>query len=156
MPQVSGEPLIRAIIASAMPVLPDVGSSSARPGSSSPEASAASIIAFATRSLIEPGGFWPSSFAKSCTEGVGERRVSSTSGVDPIRSRSDAACVLSRTSPGSGTADQGGGRPAGDGRKENHGRAFVDFGVEAVERAHVLAAEKDVDEGGEPAVLQQL
>ena len=49
--------------ASEMPVLPLVGSSSSRPGSSSPEASAASIIAFATRSLIEPVGFWPSSFA---------------------------------------------------------------------------------------------
>ena len=46
-----------------MPVLPEVGSSSARPGSSSPDASAASIIVFATRSLIEPVGFWPSSFA---------------------------------------------------------------------------------------------
>ena len=48
-----------------MPVLPLVGSSSRRPGSSSPEASAASIIAFAIRSLIEPVGFWPSSFAYS-------------------------------------------------------------------------------------------
>jgi hypothetical protein len=46
-----------------MPVLPLVGSSSARPGSSSPDASAASIIASATRSLIEPVGFAPSSFA---------------------------------------------------------------------------------------------
>ena len=46
-----------------MPVLPEVGSSSSRPGSSSPAASAASIIDSATRSLIEPVGFWPSSFA---------------------------------------------------------------------------------------------
>ena len=46
-----------------MPVFPLVGSSNRRPGSSSPEASAASIIAFAIRSLIEPVGFWPSSFA---------------------------------------------------------------------------------------------
>jgi hypothetical protein len=44
-------------------VLPDVGSSSSRPGSSSPDASAVSIIASATRSLIEPLGFWLSSFA---------------------------------------------------------------------------------------------
>ena len=35
----------------------------AGPGSSSPVASAASIIALATRSLIEPDGFWPSSLA---------------------------------------------------------------------------------------------
>jgi hypothetical protein len=46
-----------------MPVLPLVGSSSSRPGVSSPDASAASIIATATRSLIDPVGFWPSSFA---------------------------------------------------------------------------------------------
>ena len=46
-----------------MPVFPDVGSSSSRPGSSSPAASAASIMASATRSLTEPVGFWPSSFA---------------------------------------------------------------------------------------------
>ena len=46
-----------------MPVFPLVGSSSRRPGSSSPDASALSIIALATRSLIEPVGFWPSSFA---------------------------------------------------------------------------------------------
>ncbi len=70
-----------ATSASEMPVLPLVGSSSSRPGSSSPEASAASIIAFATRSLIEPVGFWPSSFAYSRTDGFGVSRVSSTSGV---------------------------------------------------------------------------
>ena len=57
-----------------MPVLPEVGSSSSRPGSSSPAASAASIIASATRSLIEPVGFWPSSFAYSRTDGFGARR----------------------------------------------------------------------------------
>ena len=52
-----------ATSASEMPVLPLVGSSSSRPGVSSPAASAVSIISFATRSLIEPVGFWPSSFA---------------------------------------------------------------------------------------------
>ena len=61
--QVRGYPFSLATSASEMPVLPLVGSSSSRPGSSSPEASAASIIAFAMRSLIEPVGFWPSSFA---------------------------------------------------------------------------------------------
>ena len=40
-----------------MPVLPLVGSSSIRPGVSSPEASAASIIDFATRSFVDPVGF---------------------------------------------------------------------------------------------------
>jgi hypothetical protein len=46
-----------------MPVLPLVGSRSRLPGSSSPEASAVSSMDFAMRSLIEPDGFWPSSFA---------------------------------------------------------------------------------------------
>ena len=60
---VSGYPFSFATSASEIPVFPLVGSSSARPGSSSPEASAASSMAFATRSLIEPVGFSPSSFA---------------------------------------------------------------------------------------------
>ena len=72
-----------------MPVLPLVGSRRRRPGSSSPEDSAASSIAFAMRSLIEPLGFWPSSFAYRRTEGFGESRGSSTIGVDPTRSSSD-------------------------------------------------------------------
>src|SRR5438128_4170627 len=74
-----------------MPVLPLVGSSSARPGSSSPDASAASIIAFAMRSLIEPVGFWPSSFAKIRVSPTGD---SSTSGVLPISSSSEGATAL--------------------------------------------------------------
>jgi hypothetical protein len=52
-----------ATIASEIPVFPLVGSRSSRPGSSSPEASAASTIVLAMRSLIDPVGFWPSSFA---------------------------------------------------------------------------------------------
>ena len=76
-------------MASEMPVLPLVGSSSSRPGSSSPEASASSIIFFATRSLIDPVGFCPSSFAKICTPFFGESRGSSTSGVLPISSSTE-------------------------------------------------------------------
>ena len=56
---VSFSPLSFATSASEMPVLPLVGSSSSWPGSSS----AASTIASAMRSLIEPVGFCPSSFA---------------------------------------------------------------------------------------------
>jgi hypothetical protein len=63
MTHVRGYPFSLATMASEIPVFPLVGSRSARPGSSSPEASAASIIALATRSLIEPVGFCPSSFA---------------------------------------------------------------------------------------------
>ena len=56
---VSFSPRSFATSASEMPVLPLVGSSSSWPGASS----AASTIARATRSLVEPVGFCPSSFA---------------------------------------------------------------------------------------------
>src|SRR5437764_5810833 len=81
-----------------MPVLPEVGSSSSRPGSSSPAASATSIIPSATRSLIEPVGFWPSSFAYRRTDGFGARRRSSTSGVLPTSSSREDATAELRTS----------------------------------------------------------
>src|SRR4029453_1651236 len=74
-----------------MPVLPLVGSSSSRPGSSSPDASAASIIAFAIRSLIEPVGFCASSFAYSRTGPSGR---GPTSGVFPIRPSRDGDTAL--------------------------------------------------------------
>jgi hypothetical protein len=67
-------------------VLPDVGSRIVWPGPIAPSPSAASIIAFATRSLTEPVGLRPSSLAKIRTSGVGESRGSSTSGVLPTAS----------------------------------------------------------------------
>src|SRR2546423_7953759 len=79
-----------------MPVFPLVGSSSRRPGSSSPEASAASIIAFATRSLIDPVGFCPSSLANRRTLPTG---CSSTSGVLPISPSSEGATTLGTALP---------------------------------------------------------
>src|SRR3954452_4985894 len=124
-----------------MPVFPLVGSSSSRPGSSSPEASAASIIALATRSLIEPVGFWPSSFAKIRTPSLGERRCSSTSGVLPTRSSSEVTVRL-------GTA--------GHGREEHQGGAVLHRGVQAVQRADVLALEEDVDKRRYPLALEHL
>src|SRR6185295_3720494 len=111
-----------------MPVFPLVGSSSSRPGSSSPDCSAASIIAFATRSLIEPVGFWPSSFANRRTSPSG---FSSTSGVLPTRSSSDAAtCGLTGT--------------ARHRRQEDHGVAVRNLRLVAVARANVLSADVDV------------
>src|SRR3989442_10662858 len=103
-----------------MPVLPLVGSSSSRPGCSSPDVSAASIIAFAPGSLIDPVGFWPSSLAKMRTDGFGASRLSSTSGVFPTRER--------RLSATRGALDT-----AGHGGEQDHGRAVLDGGVEAVE-----------------------
>src|SRR3954447_7884195 len=115
-----------------MPVLPLVGSSSSRPGASSPDASAASIIAFATRSLIEPVGFCPSSLAYICTPGFGDRFFSSTSGVFPTRSSSDSALVRLRA-----TGHRG---------EEDHRRAVPHRRLEAVERAHVFTFDVHVHE----------
>src|SRR5689334_4263674 len=113
-----------------MPVLPDVGSRSSRPDSSSPAASAASIIARATRSLIEPVGFWPSSFAYSRTDGFGVRRGSSTSGVLPTSSRRERAVpALAAT---------------GHRREQDHRAPVLDRRVEPVERADVLSLDVDV------------
>ena len=72
------------IIASEMPVLPDVGSRIVWPGAIAPRSSASSIIARATRSLTEPVGLCDSSLAQMRTPGLGESRLSSTSGVLPI------------------------------------------------------------------------
>jgi hypothetical protein len=77
------------IMASEMPVLPDVGSRIVWPGRIAPFSSASSISARATRSLTDPVGFWDSSLAQRRTPGLGERRLSSTSGVLPI------ACTMS-------------------------------------------------------------
>src|SRR5690242_9305588 len=114
-----------------MPVLPLVGSSSWRPGSSSLEASAASIIAFATRSLIDPVGFSPSSFAYRRTDGLGASRRSSTSGVLPTRSSRLGTTIEL------GTA-------AGHRREQDHRRPDRDGRLEPVERAHILAFDIDV------------
>ena len=77
------------IIASEMPVLPDVGSRIVWPGLIAPFSSASSISERATRSLTEPVGLRDSSLAQMRTPGFGESRLSSTSGVLPI------ACTMS-------------------------------------------------------------
>ena len=84
--------------------------------------------------LDEPVGFWPSSFAYRRTDGFGERRGSSTSGVEPIRSRRDGASAFGRSDT------------AGHRRQEDHGLAVVDRRLEPVERPDVLAAEVHVHE----------
>src|SRR5215212_1616640 len=126
---------MRATIASEIPVLPLVGSSSSRPGSSSPRASAVSTMAFAIRSLTDPLGFWPSSFAYSRTAGLGASRFSSTSGVFPTRSRSELAAT-------------------GHGREEDERCVLGDRGFEAVLRADVLTTDVDVHEGRDVAVFE--
>ncbi len=56
-------PLRRPIIASAMPVLPDVGSRMIESAWSSPRRSRSSTRYFATRSFTDPVGLYISSFA---------------------------------------------------------------------------------------------
>jgi hypothetical protein len=73
-----------------MPVLPDDGSISVRPGVRVPSASASRIIWRAMRSLIDPAGFWPSSLARIRTSGLGLRRLTSTIGVLPMSSTTEA------------------------------------------------------------------
>ena len=86
--QVSGWPRPRQIAASAMPVLPLVGSSTRWPGASLPSARADSSRYFATRSFTEPVGLDPSSLRWIRYPG-GEMVGSPTSGVLPT------ACAMS-------------------------------------------------------------
>src|SRR5262249_39411264 len=86
-------PLTAASIASATPVLPDVGSTIVPPGPSSPRRSASSIIALAILSLTEPPGLNHSSLAKIRAVPE-ENRRSSTRGVLPINSSRARACWM--------------------------------------------------------------
>ena len=72
-------------------MLPDVGSTIVPPRRSSPSRSAASIIATATRSLIEPPGLRYSTFATTCGVSPAASRDSRTSGVRPTASRIESS-----------------------------------------------------------------
>ncbi len=65
-------------------MLPLVGSRMVCPGLMSPFSSASSMSERATRSLTEPVGFIDSILAQMRTPGLGDRRLSSMSGVCPI------------------------------------------------------------------------
>ena len=76
-----------------MPVLPEVGSTIVPPGRSAPDASAASIMRTAMRSLTEPPGLKYSTLARTDAAGCGRSELtaaSRTSGVLPMRSRTDS------------------------------------------------------------------
>src|SRR5262249_34854875 len=77
------------------PVLPAVASTMVPPELSRPSRSAASIMVRAGRSLIEPDGLALSSLRKS-RHGPRSMRVTSTSGVSPMRSRTE---TMSRFHP---------------------------------------------------------
>src|SRR3954468_16387928 len=89
--------------ASPMPVLPLVGSTIVPPGFSRPASSAASTMRTAMRSLTEPPGLTNSTFASTSGASGPRSRVtllSRTSGVPPIRSRTDSAYCTSGASSG--------------------------------------------------------
>src|ERR687891_2023668 len=109
-------------MASEIPVLPEVGSRITLSLVSSPEASPDSTIASAIRSLTDPVGFWPSSLTHSRTSGVGERLWTWTSGVLPIKSRTDLYFKST----------------AGDGRQQRDRVALGHLGVELLEVSRIL------------------
>src|SRR5215210_3598249 len=144
-----------------MPVLPLVGSRIVAPGCSEPFFSAASTIAMAARSLIEPVGLWSSSLAHSRTSGVGDRLGSPTRGVPPRESTSEAKRAmgtLPATGGRAGAADRS--AAARDRREDRHRVAVLDLRVQRTGEAHVLVVDVDVDETvqlallGDEAVLQ--
>ena len=91
-------------------MFPDVGSTSVPPGFREPSRSAASIIASAGRSLIDPPGFRYSTLATSGVRTSGARRESRTTGVSPITSRIDSWISLPEASPTAGAYDSERGR----------------------------------------------
>ena len=77
-------------MASEMPVLPEVDSSTVAPGFSRPRDSASRTIQSAARSFTEPVGLSCSSFAHSRTLGDGDNVGRPTSGVCPTESISES------------------------------------------------------------------
>src|SRR5215218_8315906 len=138
-------------MASEMPVLPDVGSSTVQPGCSSPSASAFSIIARAGRSLMEPVGLRSSGFAHSRTCGAGESDGRPTSGVSPTACSRESyrAMTPPGEAPGLGRDET---RPApdsahaaGDCGQDGDGGVLPDRRLEAACEPHVLVVDVDVD-----------
>src|SRR4051812_8937257 len=125
-----------------MPVFPLVGSRIVDPGCSDPSFSAASTIAMAARSLMDPVGLWSSSLAHSRTSGVGERFGSPTRGVPPRESTREAKRAI-RALPWKGCGRRSAAR---DRREDGHRVAVLDLGVQGPGEAHVLVVDVDVDE----------
>ena len=75
-----------------MPVLPEVGSTMVPPGFRAPLSSAASIIASAMRSLIEPPGLLRSDLIH--TSASGNSRAARMCGVPPIVPRTLSTFML--------------------------------------------------------------
>src|SRR5262245_61562962 len=127
-----------------MPVLPDDGSRIVAPGFRTPSRSASSTILSAMRSLDDPPGFWPSSFAQIRTSGFGDSRCTPTSGVSPMRPRTSSYLTGSTRS-----------RAAGDRGQDREHVAVGHLRVETLEVADVVVVLVDVDELVEAAAVVQ-
>src|SRR3954447_20846642 len=125
-------------MASEMPVLPLVGSSTVTPGRSSPSFSAAATMYSAARSFTDPVGLSVSSFAQRRTSGDGDKRGSPTSGVRPTDSSSESKRKLA----------------AGHSGQDGHAVTVGEGRLEPAEEADVLVVDVDVDEPVQPAVLR--
>src|SRR5262249_11558228 len=144
--------------ASPMPVLPDVESRIVLPATSAPDAMPSSIIFFAGRSLTEPPGLKPSSFASMRTPSASPSRTRriSTIGVFPMRSSTECTA-------GGPPAGASGDRvrcaafrirllaTAGDRGNDGHLVAGLHGRVEVLEEADVFAVHEDVDEAAHRA-----
>jgi len=82
----NGYPFAAHTIASAIPVLPEVASTTVWPRSIVPRRSASSMIAIARRSFTEDSGLKNSHFTYICAW-AGARRLILTTGVRPIVAR---------------------------------------------------------------------
>src|SRR5690349_18425092 len=112
-------------MARAMPVLPEVGSRMVAPWTSRPSRSAASIMARAGRSLIEPVGLRSSSLAQRRTLSDGESLGRPTSGVSPTAASRESYRATTRSAPG-------------DGGQDGHRVPVGHLGVQATGEAYVL------------------
>src|SRR2546427_8174436 len=97
----------------------------------------------AMRSFTDPPGFCPSSFTSRRTRGLGLSGLTSTSGVLPMRSRTERCTATA--SPGV--------LPAGDGGKDRHDVGVGHLGVELVEVADVVVVHVHVHELVQTAVV---
>src|SRR5262245_49518278 len=152
----TGNPNAAPIIASAMPVFPDVESMIVLPATSFPCARPISIILRAGRSFTEPPGLKPSSLAKMRTSGRTPSRTAriSTSGVLPISSTTERATNGPEAGP-AGTAHRTcaaallmsrRSATAGDRRHDRQLVTGLHRSRDLLEEADVLAVHEDVDE----------
>src|SRR3954453_23142288 len=135
--RISSYPFAAHTNASAMPVLPDVASTTVvRPGSISPAASAASIIDTPILSFTLPAGLCDSSLPISSAPQSGATRVKRTIGVSPTSSARFLGTALAslfstrmRLSPGKleiAAREAIGGREGGRALAEQRGHGLLD------------------------------